>query len=242
MGEGNLFQRLLVGPSSESLLGVQPGEWVLEVGCGNGQFARRLAQLGAHVLATDFSAQMLERARARTMENIDRIEYRQVDGTDAEQLVALGEHRFDAIVSNMVIMDMAAIEPLMNTVPRLLKPGGRFVFTLMHPCFNHSGTTLGAEEEDREGQVVVTNWVRVIRYKSAGMTRGTAMIGQPSPHLYFHRTLTNLLNTAFRAGLVMDGIEEPTFGPDVQPTWPPNWRNYQEIPPVLAVRLRVMPK
>src|SRR5437588_3046728 len=63
MGDGNQFQRVLVGPASERLLQVQPGEEVLEIACGNGVFARRLAELGARVVASDFSEKMLEQAR-----------------------------------------------------------------------------------------------------------------------------------------------------------------------------------
>src|SRR5947208_1769190 len=69
MGDGNDFQRLLVAPASERLLNLQPGETVLEIACGNGVFARHLARLGTHVVATDFSTQMLERARARSAES-----------------------------------------------------------------------------------------------------------------------------------------------------------------------------
>ena len=66
MGDsGNDFQRLLVAPASERLLNLQPGETVLEIACGNGVFTRRMAQLGVHVIATDFSEQFLEHARAR---------------------------------------------------------------------------------------------------------------------------------------------------------------------------------
>ena len=66
MGDGNDFHRLLVSPAVERLLALQPGETVLEIACGNGVFSRRMAQLGVCVLATDFSVQFLERARART--------------------------------------------------------------------------------------------------------------------------------------------------------------------------------
>src|SRR5437588_10123706 len=94
MGEGNAFQRLLVGPASERLLELRPGETVLEIACGNGVFSRRMAQLGAQVVATDFSEKFLERARARGTEYSGQIEYRLVDATDEEQLMALGEMRF----------------------------------------------------------------------------------------------------------------------------------------------------
>src|SRR2546430_810774 len=88
MAEGNDFQRLLIGPASERLLNLQAGETVLEIACGNGVFSRRMAELGVHVIATDFSAQLLERARARTSEHTDRIEYRLLDATHEEQIVA----------------------------------------------------------------------------------------------------------------------------------------------------------
>src|SRR5437868_14030876 len=90
MGEGNDWHRLLIAPAVEKLLSVVPGERVLELACGNGQFARRLASLGARVVACDSSAAFLECARRRTSEHSDRIEYRLVDLTGEDQLEALG--------------------------------------------------------------------------------------------------------------------------------------------------------
>src|SRR5438067_13142026 len=90
MGEGNDFQRILIAPASERLLNLQSRETVLEIACGNGVFARRMAQVGVHVIATDFSAELLERARARTSEHTDRIEYRLLDAPRYEQIGALG--------------------------------------------------------------------------------------------------------------------------------------------------------
>src|SRR5262245_42586451 len=96
MGDGNDFHRLLVAPSQERLLELQPGESVLDVGCGNGQFARRMAQLGARVLAVDLSPRMIENARANTREHHECIEYRVLDATDRSALLNLGTRRFDA--------------------------------------------------------------------------------------------------------------------------------------------------
>jgi len=98
MGDGNDFQRILIGPTSERLLNLQAGETVLEIACGNGVFARRMAQLGVHVVATDFSEQLLERARAHTSKYADRIDYRLVDATREDQIVALGQQHFDAAI------------------------------------------------------------------------------------------------------------------------------------------------
>jgi 2-polyprenyl-3-methyl-5-hydroxy-6-metoxy-1,4-benzoquinol methylase len=94
MGEGNQFQRILVAPTTERLLELQQGELILEIACGNGVFARRLAKLGAKIIATDFSENLLEQARKRTIEYENSIEYRFIDATNEEQLLALGERRF----------------------------------------------------------------------------------------------------------------------------------------------------
>jgi SAM-dependent methyltransferase len=196
--------------------------------------------LGAQVVACDFSAEQVRHAQARTLEHANQIEFRVADATSTEQLLALGEGAFDGVVCNMALMDMAEIAPLFNSVPRLLRPGGVFVFTLMHPCFNHSGTTFLAEWEDREGTAVTTLSVKVVRYLHQPPVRGLAVNNQPVPHYYFHRPLHQLLGAAFAAGLVLDGIEEPSFTEaKLDSRRLLSWDNYTEVPPVLACRMRV---
>jgi 2-polyprenyl-3-methyl-5-hydroxy-6-metoxy-1,4-benzoquinol methylase len=53
---GNKFHKTIVEPTALSLLDLTPGETVLDIACGNGAFARTMAQLGVHVVASDFSA------------------------------------------------------------------------------------------------------------------------------------------------------------------------------------------
>jgi len=110
----------------------------------------------------------------------------------------------------------------------------------MHPAFNSVGTRLCAEEEDVAGEIRLVRSLRVMRYTSLGPSLGLGMIGQPRAQWYFHRTLADLLNPAFAAGLVLDGIDEPAFpGTETNPTRLMSWELYPETPPVLAFRLRV---
>ncbi len=237
---GNDHQRLLVNPASERLLEPRPGQLILEIACGNGVFARRLAQLGARVVATDFSGQLLARARARTEDYAERIEYRLADATSEEQLLALGERRFDAAVCNMALMDIATLDPLFSALSRLLKPGGRFVFSVCHPCFNSGSQHMMMEQEDREGEIVTTYSIKTSKYLSLGPHKGLAVIGQPVPQYYFDRPLHVLFGACFRAGFVLDGLEEPAFGPEVRGKRPLSWADFKEIPPVLVARLRLL--
>jgi SAM-dependent methyltransferase len=237
--EGNDFHRLLIAPAAERLLQIQPGQTVLEIACGAGLFARRMTELGANVVATDFSQVFLERARVRCQDAAERIEFRLVDATDGSALRALGEHRFDAAVSNMALMDIADIEPLASALPHLLKPTGRFVFTVCHPCFNTTGVSHMAEERDAGGALETIYSVRVSRYLGLTPGRGLGIPSQQVPHFYFDRPLHLLLGTFFARGLVLDGLEEPAFDESVPSKFQTRWGgNFHEIPPVLAGRLR----
>lgn len=241
MGEGGVFQKLLIGPTTECLLDIHPGERVLDIACGNGAFARRLAKLGAEVVAFDFSERFLARARARTTEYADRIEYRLVDAADENQLLGLGEGRYDAAVCTMAMMDMPTIQPLLSGLSRLLKEGSRFVFSVQHPCFNSNGVSKLIEEEERHGEVITSYSLRINRYIDSIVEKGLGVIGQPAPQYYFHRPLSVLLDACFRAGFLMDALEEPVFGASAEAERPFGWANFKQIPPVLIVRLRLIP-
>src|SRR5688572_1500731 len=73
MGEGNDFYRELIAPSVEALLQVQPGQRILDAACGSGIFSRRLAELGASVVAFDIAPRMIERATARSAAYSERV-------------------------------------------------------------------------------------------------------------------------------------------------------------------------
>lgn len=51
--DGNRFYREIIRPKTEELLSVAEGHTILDIGCGNGMFSRRLADLGARVVAVD---------------------------------------------------------------------------------------------------------------------------------------------------------------------------------------------
>lgn len=234
---GNRFHRTIVEPAALHLLALQPGETVLEIACGNGAFACRMAGFGVHVIATDFSAELLERARERT--NHDAIQYALVDATNGAEILALGEQRFQAAVCNMALMDMPSIEPLYAALRRVLKPNGRFVFSVQHPAFNSNGATKTVEMADRNGELETIYAIRVAKYLTPWTERGVGAVGQPTPHYLFHRPLHALLHAGFETGFVLDGLEEPMdeAGPNQGKWWA--WSNYREMPPALVACFRL---
>jgi len=243
MGEGNHFVNVLIWPAVEKLLTLRPGARVLDAACGNGLFARKLAAMGAEVVAFDFAPEMIERAAAYPTPPGGSIDYRVLDGTDEAALLALGEGTFDAALCMMALFDMAEIRPLMRAVAKLLRPDGFFVFSILHPCFNSSYAVHVGEEEDRGGEIVASFSIKMRGYMTPRSSRGLAFRSQPTPHVYFDRPLQDVLGAAFAAGLVMDALEERAFPPDhPQGSHPLGWgANFSEFPPVLVARMLARP-
>jgi trans-aconitate methyltransferase len=98
-------------------LAAQPGEVILDLGCGDGQLTQRIAASGARVLGVDASPQMVAAARARGVT---------ADQASAEAL-PYPDASFDAVFSNAALHWVRDQEGMMASVRRGLKPGGRFV-------------------------------------------------------------------------------------------------------------------
>ena len=98
-------------------LNAQAGEFVLDLGCGDGQLTERVVALGSHVLGVDASAEMVAAARARGIE---------ATHGNAESL-PFQEATFDAVFSNAALHWVRDQNAMMGEVHRVLKPGGRFV-------------------------------------------------------------------------------------------------------------------
>lgn len=238
IGEGNDFQNLLIEPATERLLNVSAGDVILDIACGAGRLARRLAQLGARVVAFDYSTEFVARARQRTSPDA-AVEYHVLDAANDEALLSLGTTRFTKAVCTMAIMDMPEIGPLFRTLPRLLAPGGAFVWSVTHPCFHSAAIQRFAEShEDEAGRHIVRSGVKVSSYLAPFARKTVGIVGQPEPQWYFHRPMSTLFRCGFAAGFVVDGLEEPRLPQGGEPAAGVRWHDMPDIPPILVVRMR----
>jgi 2-polyprenyl-3-methyl-5-hydroxy-6-metoxy-1,4-benzoquinol methylase len=239
--EGNEFQKAMIMPATDRLLDPRAGQTILDVACGNGNYSRSLARRGVKVVACDFAENFLECARKKTTPEDGEIEYRRIDATSMAQMLTLGEKRFDAAVCSMAMMDMIAIDPLLDSLAELLKPGGRFVFSLPHPCFNANDMKFTADLEVSQNQTKQVFGVEIRKYLTQEPGLSVGILNQPEPHYFFHRPLSAIFAACFSGGFVVDGLEEPAYpagggGKNVF-----SWARRPEIPPAIVVRARPRP-
>ncbi len=103
------------------LLAPQPGERVLDLGCGTGQLTARIAATDASVVGVDNSPEMIEQARR----NYPNVRFEVADAADLHL-----PEGFDAVFSNAALHWMRQADRVAGSISRALKPGGRLVAEL----------------------------------------------------------------------------------------------------------------
>jgi SAM-dependent methyltransferase len=208
------------GPFLDQELGPLAGKAVLDLGCGHGWLAARLAAAGAEAVGLDGSAELLAIARTR---------HPGVELLQADLTLGLGSAQgrtFDRIVSLMVLMDLPALDPLLGDVSAALRPGGRFIFTMPHPCF---WAQIPVEDQGSGERF------RKVRSYLPLEHRWVTSFGG---HRHYHRPLSWYFDRLAEAGLgVARLVEPPTPPTDNRPA--EEWTDYEvwmsTIPTMIGV-------
>ena len=129
-GNNELIQRMRVTLWDTVHSTLPPGARLLDLGCGTGIDALEFARRGFHVVATDWSPQMVERTRARAA--AAALESRVTAAHLGIQQLAQLQGEFDGIYSNFGPLNCAPdLHEVADECARLLRPGGRLVFSVM---------------------------------------------------------------------------------------------------------------
>ncbi len=169
---------------------------VLEVGCGEGQVARRAVQAGATtVVGLDPSATQVRMAMQRAGGP--------VYARGAADRLPVPDRSFDAVVACLVFEHVDAVDEALAEVARVLEPGGRFLFFLNHPLLQTPGS---GWIDDQIIDPPEQYW-RVGPYLNEAVTVEEVTAGV---HIRFvHRPLHRYVNTMAEEGLVITEMVEP---------------------------------
>jgi SAM-dependent methyltransferase len=189
------------------LLGEVRGARLLEIGAGAAQCSRYAARQGASVVATDISGGMLRRGaelnRRFTIESGLTVPLVQCDATS----LPFADSSFDTVFTSYgavpFVADSAA---LMAQAARVLRPGGRFIFSTTHPIRwalpddpGYPGLTVTSSYFDRTPYVELES--------------GTAT------YVEHHRTLGDRVRELTAAGLRLIDLVEPEWPDENQQVW-----------------------
>lgn len=201
--DGNLYHRHLILPSLLDVMGNVSGLTVLDLGCGSGLLSRLLARQDARITGVDLSPTLIARAVEREKAEPLGITYLVADAAD---LCMFPDGSFSRVTAHMVLMDAEDAGGILNEVGRLLEPGGRFVASLLHPCFEVPGHSEWDTQLDGEEERIVR---RIWGYREPFSCPDYLTRDQPQPIMRYHRPLSWYMAHLRGAGMLIDALEEP---------------------------------
>lgn len=197
---------------------------VLDLACGSGLITRKLARDGAaDVVGIDISTGLLERASLAERAEPLGTTYFVIDASAPDILPG---RSFDLVVCSFGLSDIDDLDGTCRNVARLLRTGGRFVFSILHPCFP------GVHD-------VSSSWPTGGRYYDEGWWRADGELSSLRQQVGAnHRTVSTYLNSLARVGLLVDRMLEPPPNED----FASRSADAGAYPLYLAVRCRLVPE
>ena len=217
---GSEYHRQVVLPRTLRLLGATPGQKVLDVACGQGVLCRLLATRGVATTGLDAAAELIQIARERNAalaansndfssgtatSATPQVPIPSYRTADAREMGFLDEASFDAAACVLGLQNMHPIAPVCAGVARALRPGGRLVVVVMHPCFR------GPKETSWGWEGSAVQYRRVDRYLLPRKAPIVAHPGKKADSTYtwsYHKPIEAYVKALRSAGLLVDAIEE----------------------------------
>jgi len=174
-------------------LGSGEGAVCLDVACGTGRAGRLLREAGYRAVGFDISADQLRFARSRLAAAV-RADARRLPVPDACADVATGMY------FHTDTEDFAAV---VREVARCLRPGGRFAYLGVHPCY--VGPFVYRLDEQQDQSLTFTPGYGAIRWADRASGDGSKIGGRVGFH---HKTLASFLQAFGDAGLALRSVRE----------------------------------
>ena len=205
-------------PATLSLLGEVGGRRVLDAGCGPGVYAEILIDRGAEVVGFDASEKMVGLARERLR---GRAEFFRANLEDTWDW--LEDASFDLAVSALAMDYVRDWRPPLREFRRVLKPGGRLVFSVEHPASTFVRHVYRGEGNYFETEAVGMEW-----------TGFPGRVWMPS----YRRPLGAMVGVILGSGFDLAGLVEPRPDERFRRADPENHEKLSRMPGFLCLEVR----
>ena len=224
----NDFRMYYIMPWTLELLGDITGLKVLDLGCGEGGYAREMAHRGAVVTAIDCSKMAIEYSIAAAKEEQLTISHFIRNSND---LYGIADDSFDVVLCAMMMMDVEDLNGTLKEIRRVLKKQGKVFISILHPCFKPPVGHHWIKKNDAT-QVVVKNYFRPSEWQGN-------IAGIEQPVIYRHKTLSEYVKSFAENGFYISDINEPIPTTE-QTAQSPRIEWLTRIPMYLFIELKIL--
>lgn len=171
-GDSNATRDLNAEVLRAELSDITPKD-VLEIGCGTGLNTVWIAESARSVVAMDFSAGMLAKAKERARkDNVQFVQH------DIRKPWPLPNASFDLVLSTLVLEHIEKLEPVFTELKRVLRPGGMAYLSELHPERQRRGSQGRFAARDGSTVLVSSTVHHENDYVNAGLDAGLRLIRQ----------------------------------------------------------------
>lgn len=192
----------IIVPGIISLLPVKKKttEKALDVCCGEGYYSRLLKERGYLVTGVDISKKMIKIAKEKSGD----IDYH---CSDAANMPFLKDNTFGLVICSMGLIDTPDLEGTLKEIQRVMKKGGCFIMSIIHPCFDRPRT--GAWVRDGEGRKLHFKIDNYMKEETLTINWDMKRLKYPFDTIGYHRTLSTYMNALIENKFQIDRILEP---------------------------------
>jgi ubiquinone/menaquinone biosynthesis C-methylase UbiE len=192
----NDYRNALLMPLALEILGDVRGLRLLDLGCGEGGYSRELAKRGADVVGIDGSPRLIEVAKERG----PGLRYL---CSKANDLPGVDADSFDVVLAAMSLMDVDDYEGAIREIARVLRPGGKLVMSITHPCFSEPLSEWRTNEAGELEHFVVDRYFDRVEWDDFISGRFRAPVTRR------HKPLEDFMRPLLDRGFVLQLFREP---------------------------------
>jgi 2-polyprenyl-3-methyl-5-hydroxy-6-metoxy-1,4-benzoquinol methylase len=208
----NDYRNHFIMPFTLRQLGDVTGKIILDIGCGEGGYARELAKMGAQVTAVDCSERSLDFAVQKAAEEHLEITHYLRNSCD---LNGIANDSFDIVLSSMMLMDCEDFDGTVREIARVLKPQGRLFASVLHPAFYGKNTyrkincSFSRFFISSRKRADLTAFVVDDYFSPAVWMQPMTNEKAQKPLIFRHRTLQDYFKTFLKYNLRLTDLHEP---------------------------------
>lgn len=200
--EGDPLRSDILDPFIMSQIAPKQTDRILDAGCGNGYFCRKLSPLIESVTGIDGSKRMIEIAEERS-DAYKNISYQLQDLTESNWKL---QKEFSCVLAHLILQDMSDIEAFFIESKRLLAKNGRLFITIPHPF---TSPPVGYYKLGLPGRLGLhSGYLKTYNYLEERKARRSIYLAKGLHHNYYHRTISTYISTALKHNFTLSSFKE----------------------------------
>ncbi len=217
----NSYSNRIEWPAIKLLIPNLENKAIIDLGCGTGRFTFLLEDYHPKkIIGMDISSEMIDMARMFGKDKKSTIEFIQ---NDIEDLSCIEDESIDFVFSSTTFHYLKDLKRIMQEIKRILKPGGLFILSVIHPVYSAQYPIINDEEWkvkylNKELRAYIQPWIEynneIENYLSFS----------------YHHTMSDYINNIIEAELMIKSLSEPLPPEDWKASSLSRYNGYMNTP------------